>query len=53
MLTGKQQGDIELRAGQQVLGVSTGRIPSGDKETWWWNDEVKDAIRAKKEATMK
>ena len=19
----------------------------GDKETWWWNDEVKDAIRAK------
>ena len=30
--------------------MSTGRRPPGDKETWWWNDEVKDAIRAKKEA---
>ena len=29
--------------------MTTGRIPPGDKETWWWNDEVKDAIRAKKE----
>ena len=42
-----------LRAGQEVLGTSKGRIPPGDKETWWWNDEVKDAIRANKEAKEK
>ena len=30
--------------------MTTGRRPPGDKETWWLNDEVKDAIRAKKEA---
>ena len=40
-----------LRAGPEVLGMTTGRRPPGDKETWWWNDEVKDAIRAKKDAT--
>ena len=35
-----------VRAGQEVLGMTTGRRPPGDKDTWWWNDEVKDAIRA-------
>ena len=49
MVGGEQHGDI-LRAGQEVLGMTTGRRPPGDKETWWWTDEVKDAIRAKKEA---
>ena len=44
---------VMLRAGQEVLGVTTGRIPPGDKDTWLWNDEVKDAIRAKKEAKKK
>ena len=42
-----------VRAGQKVLGMTTGRMPLGDKETWWWNDEVKDEIRAKKEARKK
>ena len=42
-----------LRAGQEVLGMTTGRIPPGNKEIWWWNDEVNDAIRAKKEAKKK
>ena len=41
---------VILRAGQEVLGMTTGRRPLWDKETWSWNDEVKDAIRAKKEA---
>ena len=41
-----------LRAGQ-VFGMTTGRRPPGDKDTWWWNDEVKDAIRAKKETNKK
>ena len=44
---------VILRVGQEVLGMTTGRIPPLDKETWWWNDEVKDAIRAKKEAKKK
>ena len=33
--------------------MATGRRPQGDKETWWRNDEVKDAIRAQKEAKKK
>ena len=33
--------------------MTTGRRPPGDKETWWWNDEMKDAIRVKKEAKKK
>ena len=42
-----------LRAGQEMLGMSTLRKPPGDKETWWWNDDVNDAIRAKKGPTKK
>ena len=26
-----------LRVGQEVLGMTTGRRPPGDKDTWWWN----------------
>ena len=36
----------KLRAEHEVFGMTTGRIPPGDKETWWWNDGLKDAIRA-------
>ena len=42
-----------LRAGQELLGMTKGRRPLGEKETWWWNDEVKDATRAKKEVKKK
>ena len=49
----EENSTVILRAGQEVLGMTTGRIPPGDKETWWWNDEVKDAISAKKEAKKK
>ena len=42
-----------LRAGQELLGTTTGRRHPGDKETWWWNVEVKDEIRAKKEANKR
>ena len=33
--------------------MSTGRRPPGDKDTWWWNDDTKDSIRAQKEANQK
>ena len=39
-----------LRVGQEVLGMTTGRRPPGDKETWWWNDKVQEVITAKTEA---
>ena len=49
----EENSAVIVRAGQEVLGMTTGRRPPGDKVTWWWNDEVKDAIRAKKEAKKK
>ena len=36
-----------------MLVISIGMGTSGDKETWWWNNEVKDAIGTKKEAKKK
>ena len=30
--------------------MTTGRKHLGDKETWWWDDKVQMAIKAKKEA---
>ena len=37
---------------KEVLGVTSGRRKM-DKETWWWNDEVQEAIKTKKEAWRK
>ena len=34
---------------KEVLGEVRGRAPVG-KEAWWWNEEVKDAIRTKRES---
>ena len=45
----EENSTVILRAGQEVLGMTTGRRPPGDKETRWWND----AIRTKKEAKKK
>ena len=39
-----------LRVGQEVLSITAGRSPPGDKETWWWNDKVHEVIKANKEA---
>ena len=39
-----------LRVGQEVLGMTTGRRPPGDKETWWLNDKGQEVIKAKKVA---
>ena len=37
-----------LRACDEVCGKTRGRREQG--ETWWWNDDVKDAVTKKKEA---
>ena len=29
-----------LGVGQEVLGITAGRTPPADKDTWWWNDKV-------------
>ena len=42
-----------LRAGQEAFGMSIGRRPPWNKEILRWNDEVKDAIRAKKDVRKK
>ena len=34
---------------ETVLGVTFGKR-KGDKETWWWNEEVQKSIKEKKEA---
>ena len=33
---------------ETVLGVTFGKR-RGDRETWWWNEEVQESIKEKKE----
>ena len=49
----EENSTVILRAGQEMLVMSTGRRPPRDEETWWWNDELKVAIIATKEAKKK
>ena len=49
----EETSKVILKAGQEVLEMSTGRRSPGDKESRWWNEEAKEAIRAKKEANKK
>ena len=37
------------KTAETVLGV-TFRKQKGDRETWWWNEEVQESIKEKKEA---
>ena len=37
------------KTAETVLGVTFGKR-KGDKETWWWNEEVHESIKEKKEA---
>ena len=32
------------KTAQTVLGVTFGKR-KGDRETWWWNDEVQESIK--------
>ena len=40
--------DEVLKACDEVCGKKTGRKSEGD--TWWWNEEVKESAKRKKEA---
>ena len=37
------------KTAETVLGVTFGKR-KGDRETWWWNEEVRESIKEKKEA---
>ncbi|XP_068201204.1 uncharacterized protein [Palaemon carinicauda] len=45
-----ENSKVILRIGEEVLGKSSGRRPLNDKELWWWNDEVQERVKTKKEA---
>ena len=36
------------KTAKTVLGVTFGKR-KGDRETWWWNEEVQESIKEKKE----
>ena len=36
------------KTAETVLGVTFGKR-KGDRETWWWNEEVQENIKGKKE----
>ncbi|KAK3894199.1 hypothetical protein Pcinc_002033 [Petrolisthes cinctipes] len=42
-----------MRVGEELLGKTSGRGAPQDKESWWWNREVQEKIRLKKEAKKK
>ena len=42
-------GEMLRKTAETVLGVTFGKR-KGDRETWWWNEEVQESIKEKKEA---
>ena len=41
--------EILRKTVETVLGVTFGKL-KGDRETWWWNEEVQKSTKEKKEA---
>ena len=42
--------EIFRKAGEEVLGKSSGKKPKKSKETWWWSPNCMEAIEKKKNA---
>ena len=42
----QQMKDIMMETAQDICGMTKG--PRRHKETWWWNEEVAEAVRDKK-----
>ena len=42
----QQMKDIMMETAQEICGMTKG--PRTHKETWWWNEEVAEAVRYKK-----
>jgi len=42
----QQMKGLMMETGQDICGMTKG--PRRHKETWWWNDEVAEAVREKK-----
>ncbi|KAK3884459.1 hypothetical protein Pcinc_011294 [Petrolisthes cinctipes] len=49
----EENSNIIRRVGEELLGKTSGRGAPQDKESWWWNREVQEKIRLKKEAKKK
>ena len=45
----KKTAEMLRKTGEIVLGVTFGKRKR-DRETWWWNEEVQESIKEKKEA---
>lgn len=40
--------EVIKRVGGEVFGKTRGKKPPENKETWWWQDKVKEVVKAKK-----
>jgi len=36
------------QAAEEILGMTSGKGPPNDKETWWWKEEISETIKQKK-----
>ncbi|XP_049958245.1 uncharacterized protein LOC126474815 [Schistocerca serialis cubense] len=41
------------KTGEEVFGLTSQRGVPGDKEAWWWNEEVQKVVKEKKDAKRK
>ena len=41
--------EMLIKTAKTVLGVTFGKR-KGERQTWWWNEEVQESIKEKKEA---
>lgn len=39
-----------LRTAEELLGKASGKGPPNEKESWWWNEELQEKIKRKREA---